>query len=129
MTDSYTLLLLPERYGVVRLEPGTELNTKGGQTTDLLAVIHTPEETTVVCLERIIPKSRLAEKGWRALKIASKLDFSLVGVLASLLNPLAETGVSVYTLSTYSTDFILIKGRQLEKAIQVLRNMGHEIIE
>lgn len=129
MTDSYTLLLLPERYGVVRLEPGTELNTKGGQTTDLLAVIHTPEETTVVCLERIIPKSRLAEKGWRALKIAGKLDFSLVGVLASLLNPLAETGVSVYTLSTYSTDFILIKGRQLEKAIQVLRNMGHEIIE
>jgi len=129
MTKSLTLQLLPERYGVVKLGPGIELSTKGGQETDLLAVIHTLEETTVVCKELFIAKDKTAEKGWRVLKVTGILNFELVGILASLLKPLAEAGISVYTLSTYSTDFILIKGNKLNKAVETLKKAGHEILE
>lgn len=129
MTVSHTLLLLPERYGVVKLAPGIQMDLAGESRTDLLAVIHTPEETTVVCKEHIIPKKEIVEKGWRALKVAGVLEFELVGVLASLLSPLAEAGVSVFTLSTYSTDFILVKGDSLDKAIETLKKAGHRIIE
>ena len=129
MTHSYQLLVLPERYGVVRLDLGTEINTKGGKATELLAVIHTPEETTIVCQEHIISPEKEAEKGWKALKVNGTLEFELIGVLASILTPLAANGISVYTLSTYSTDFILVKENLLSKAVSVLKKAGFEIIE
>jgi uncharacterized protein len=129
MTTSYRLFVLPEKYGVVKLEPGTEINTKGGNSTELLAVIHTPEETTIVCQENIISPGKEVEKGWRALKVGGTLGFELIGVLASIISPLAENGVSVYTLSTYSTDFILVKAHLLSKAIKALKKAGFEIVE
>lgn len=129
MTASYTLMLLPERYAVVKLAPGTVLDTKGGIGTELLAIIHTSEETTVVCKEGIMFNGKAIERNWRVLKIAGSLDFKLVGVLASLLTPLAEAGVSVYTLSTYSTDMILVKGNRLKLAISTLKKAGHQILE
>ena len=129
MTDSLHLFILPERYGVVKLAPGTELNTKGSTITELLAVIHTPEETTVVCQEHIIPEGRIAEKGWKALKVEGTLDFGLVGVMASIINPLANAGISIYALSTYSTDFILIKAKLLPKAKKSLKKAGFVIVE
>jgi uncharacterized protein len=129
MTISYRLFVLPEKYGVVKLDPGTEINTKGGNSTELLAVIHTPEETTVVCQENIISPGKEVEKGWRALKVGGFLEFELIGVLASIIMPLAENGISIYTLSTYSTDFILVKANLLSKAIKALKKAGFEIVE
>jgi hypothetical protein len=129
MTEPFHLFILPERYGVVKLAPGTEINTKGSSLTELLAVIHTPEETTVVCQEHLISEDRIAEKGWKALKIEGTLDFELVGVMASIISPLAEAGISIYALSTYSTDFILIKAKLLSKAKKSLKKAGFVIIE
>jgi len=129
MTASYTLVLLPESYAIMQLAPGTVFDIKGGSETELLAVIHTSEETTVVCKEGLISKEKTVERGWRVLKIAGSLDFKLVGVLASLLIPLAEAGVSVYTLSTYSTDLILVKGDRLKTVIRTLKKAGHQILE
>jgi uncharacterized protein len=129
MTTSFKLCVLPEKYGVVRLDPGIEINTKGGNATELLAVIHTPEETTVVCQENIISPGKAVEKGWRALKVGGTLEFELIGVLVSIITPLAENNISVYTLSTYSTDFILVKANLLSKAIKALKKAGFEIIE
>jgi hypothetical protein len=61
------------------------------------------------------------------LKVEGPLDFSLTGVLASLTAPLAREGISVFALSTYETDYLLVKTEQLEKAIQTLRGEGYEI--
>jgi len=129
MTTSYRLFVLPEKYGVVKLDPGSEINTKGGDSTELLAVIHTPEETTIVCQENIISPGKEAEKGWRALKVGGPLEFELIGVLASIITPLADNGISVYTLSTFSTDIILVKANLLSKAIKALKKAGFEIVE
>jgi hypothetical protein len=67
------------------------------------------------------------EGGWRALRVAGSLDFSLVGVLAGLLDPLARAGVSVFVLSTFDTDYLLVKGHDLEKALAALRRAGHAV--
>lgn len=129
MMESLTLHLLPERYAILQLEPGKSFDPPGQGETSLFAILHTPEETTVVCVERVLPESCLwqVEKGWRALKVAGVLAFELVGILASLLAPLAKAKVSVFTLSTYSTDLILVKETHLEVALKVLKEAGHLI--
>lgn len=130
MTRFQTLKLLPERYAVIKLEPGQPVHRLEGNKTDLFAVIHTSEETTVVCDEYSIPEipHLNVEKGWRALQVAGVLEFELVGILAALLDPLAKAGVSVFTLSTYSTDMILVKGNQLDETMMALKKAGHQIL-
>jgi len=66
-----------------------------------------------------------AEIGWRCLKVLGPLDFSLTGILASLAVPLAEASVSIFAMSTYNTDYILVREGDLEKAKQVLLAIGH----
>jgi hypothetical protein len=67
------------------------------------------------------------EGGWRALKVAGPLDFELVGILASLAVPLARSGVSIFAVSTYNTDYVLVKASLLDRAARTLREHGHEI--
>lgn len=120
------ILLLPETYAVCRLEkkaPIPKWGIKGG----LSSITRTEEELSVVCLEKQIPRVVKKEGGWRVLKVEGPLDFSLTGVLASLAAPLASEGISVFALSTYDTDFLLVKEGKLEKAIQALREEGFEI--
>jgi hypothetical protein len=67
------------------------------------------------------------ERGWRALKVAGPLDFSLTGVLASLACPLAEAGISIFAISTFDTDYLLVRAETLARAIQVLGEFGHTV--
>jgi hypothetical protein len=122
------ILLLPETYAVCRLEkkaPIPKWGIKGG----LSSVTRTEEELSVVCPEGQIPGEVKKEGGWRVLKVEGPLDFSLTGVLASLTAPLASEGISVFALSTYDTDYLLVKEGKLEKAIQALREEGYEVGE
>jgi hypothetical protein len=81
----------------------------------------------VVCPQNQVPPGVLKQDGWRALQVEGPLDFSLTGVLASLTEPLAKEGISVFAISTYDTDFLLVKEEQLEAAIQALREEGFEV--
>lgn len=67
------------------------------------------------------------EDGWQAIKINIQLDFSMVGVIASLCQPLAEKQISVFVISTFNTDYLLIKQKQIGKALSVLRQLGHDL--
>jgi hypothetical protein len=119
------LLLLPDLYAVCRLPAGAPV--PAWAVGDLVSVTRTSEETAVVCLQGAVPDAVHREAGWRCLRVAGKLDFSLVGVLASLLVPLAEPGVSVFALSTFDTDYVLVQEAGLGKALAALRAAGHEI--
>jgi hypothetical protein len=79
----------------------------------------------VVLPEQVVPGHWKAERGWRCLKVLGPLDFDLIGILASLAVPLAEAGVSIFAVSTYSTDYILLREKDLEKAKRVLTRNGH----
>jgi hypothetical protein len=87
----------------------------------------TADELSVVCWADAVPEGVRCEKGWRCLRVAGTLDFSLVGVLASMLAPLAAAGVSVFVLSTFDTDYVLVKEAHLTKAADALRLAGYVI--
>jgi uncharacterized protein len=67
------------------------------------------------------------ERGWRALVVRGPLDFALTGVLASLATPLAEAGVSIFALSTYDTDYVLVREAQLRDAVAALAAAGNDV--
>jgi hypothetical protein len=84
----------------------------------------TDEELSIVCDQSIIPEENGAisiERDWRALKVEGPLDFSLTGILSSLLQPLAEQKISIFAVSTYNTDYILVKEANLICSIEALR--------
>lgn len=109
-----------EKLGICRLESGSPLPDWVGGSKNFYAITGTADETSIVCREDLIPADLLSEKNFRALKVNGPLDFSLTGILASLLNPLAAAGISVFAISTYNTDYILIKEKNLEQAIGLL---------
>jgi hypothetical protein len=122
------LQLLPDTYAVCRLEknaPAPDWGTGGL----FSSITRTEEELSVVCPDAHVPDGVRRQGGWRVLKVEGPLDFSLTGVLASLTAPLAREGISVFALSTYETDYLLVKREQLEKAIQALREEGYEVEE
>ncbi len=121
------LVILPERLAICRLAveaPFPDWARPG----DLLAFIRSRDELTVVCVERPVPPEVIAERGWRALQVQGPLDFALVGVLAAITAPLAKAGVSVFAISTYNTDYILVKEEALERAIQALGQAGFLVL-
>ena len=91
------------------------------------AVVRTPDETSVVCGAAAVPAGVRAERGWRAIRVAGPLDFALTGVLLSLLRPLASAGVAVYALSTFDTDYLLVREAALDDALAALSGAGHRI--
>lgn len=93
----------------------------------LASVTRTGAELSVVCAQEAVPESVQAERGWRAMAVAGPLDFALTGVLASLAEPLAEAGVPIFVVSTFDTDWLLVKDDRLDDALAALRARGHEV--
>ncbi len=122
-----TLKKLDGRMAVCRLDPSSEVP---GWATEaaLFSVMRTPDELSVVCPERNVPLGVKSEAGWRVLALEGPFEFSAVGVLASVASPLAEAGVSIFALSTYDTDYVLVKEEGVDRAVSVLRERGHEVL-
>jgi hypothetical protein len=95
---------------------------------DFLFLAKTDDEISLVCESSAVPKDVLvAEVGWKALKIVGVLDFSMVGVLAKISGVLAVAGISIFAVSTYNTDYVLMKDECFEKGIQVLVDSGYTV--
>ena len=89
----------------------------------------TDEEYSLVCPTANVPEETLArEDGWRGFRIEGVLDFSLIGILARISGLLAESGISIFALSTYNTDYILVKSENYERALQILTAVGYTIL-
>lgn len=117
------LVILPDRLAVCRL-PADAPFPDWARPGDILALVRTGDELSVVCTERFVPPDVRAERGWRALQVQGPLEFAMVGVLASIANPLARAGVSIFVLSTFDTDYILVKEAALERAVEALSQEG-----
>lgn len=88
----------------------------------------TEEENSLVCLTQDVPANTTArEDGWKAFRVQGVLDFSLVGILAELSTLLAKHEIGLFAVSTYNTDYILVKEKNFEKALQVLADAGHTV--
>jgi hypothetical protein len=120
------LVVLEDELAVARLGPRDAMPDWAARGS-LSSVTRTPEELSVVCSAAGIPPDVPAERGWRALRVAGRLDFSLTGVLASIVGPLAAAKVSVFVVSTYDTDYILVREQGLAAAVRCLTAAGHEV--
>jgi hypothetical protein len=117
----------PEKLVVAGLGAGAEVPA-WAESSSVFAVIATAQETTVVCAGRNVPKKVPQAGPFTGFAVEGPLDFALTGVLSGLLEPLAEAGISVFTLSTYSTDWILVPLDRAEDAAEEWRRRGHEVV-
>ena len=100
------------------------------QTADFFFIGKTDEELSVVCLMNDVPERTVDRSdGWRGFRIEGTLDFSLVGVLSKLSAILAENMIGIFAVSTFNTDYILVKNEDYERAMDVLAAEGYEIVE
>jgi len=116
----------PETLAVVRLGPGAEVPA-WAESSSIFSVTATAAETSVVCAARSVPKKSVHQRPFTAFEVEGPLDFALTGVLAELLAPLAAAEISVFTLSTYDTDWILVPGDDADRAEEEWRRSGHEV--
>jgi hypothetical protein len=121
-----TLSLLEGRFAVCRLAPDQE--TPGWAAGRFTSVTRTRNELSVVCEEDAVPDGIRCEGGWRILEVEGPLDFGLTGILASVAAPLAEAGVSIFALSTFDTDYVMVKADSLDNAVAALTAAGHRIL-
>lgn len=121
-----SLQLLPGELAVVRLAPGSPV-PDWGRTGALACAVWTAEETSIVCAAAAVPEAERAERGFRAFGLRGPIPFTTTGVLASLTEPLARAGISLFTLSTYDTDYILVKEAVRTAAEDVLAAAGHTL--
>ena len=124
---TYTLSVHPELLAICRL-PAESKCPEWAKSGGFWAVVHTDDELSVVCKDKVVPQEITAERNWRALKVQGKLDFSLVGVLAEFSSVLAEAGISIFVISTYDTDYLLIKESKLADAFSALQKAGHGVV-
>ena len=122
------MALLDGRYGICRVEGavGTGADIPDWVDGPFWSATCTQEELSVVCLQELIPDHVLHEGDWRVLKVLGPLSFSLTGILAAISGVLAEAGVSIFSVSTYNTDYILVKHDRLEDALEALTGRGVE---
>jgi hypothetical protein len=125
--STFTLQEFPEKLAVVRLPAGSEIPT-WAESSSLFSITATATETSLVCAGRNVPTKQVAQKGLTAFAVQGPLDFELVGVLAGLLVPLAEEEISVFTISTYDTDWILVPLKDAERAAEAWRRRGHTVV-
>ena len=120
------LTVLPDSLAVCRLSPAADV-PNWAMIGEFVSITHTAAELSIVCAEENVPPDVKADREWRALKVEGPLDLALTGVLASLANPLAEAQINVFAVSTFDTDYLLVKGYNLTRACNVLRQAGNAV--
>ncbi|MBW3562612.1 MAG: ACT domain-containing protein [Actinobacteria bacterium] len=118
----------PTALAVCRLDASAPVPAWVTDTADpMISVTRTPDELSIVVPEAAVPGSVRAESGWRALSVKGPLDLSMTGVLASLSVPLADAGIPIFVVSTYDTDWLLVKEDDLDGAIETLLDADLEV--
>jgi uncharacterized protein len=126
---SLVLELIPGRFAVARLEPQAEVPGWASRRRRLSAVVRTLDELSVLTEEDDVPADVRAERGYRALRVRGPLPFHLVGILASIAAPLAAARVSIFSVSSYDTDYVLVKQDDLPSARAALTGAGHTVVD
>ena len=120
------LQMLPQAFTVCQISDVTTVDFSR----EFVFVAKTNEEVSLVCETESVPQNTLArEDGWRALRVSGVLEFSLVGILASLSGVLAQAGISIFAISTYNTDYLLVKEDAFARACSALADGGYTFLE
>jgi hypothetical protein len=122
-----SLKILPERMAVCRFDPAAALPDWIAEV-GFYSITRTEEELTIVCPETHLTPGIGSEAGWRCFQVRGLQDFSEIGIIFSLTRPLAANGIPVFVISTFNTDYLMVKDNDLAKAVDALSAEGHVII-
>ncbi|HEV7908457.1 MAG TPA: ACT domain-containing protein [Pseudonocardiaceae bacterium] len=117
----------PGEYTVARLDAGAAVPAGFLDQPGLVSVTRTSVELSIVCPSEGAPQVEASQAGWRLLTVRGPLEFTLTGIMAALSGELAAAGVSLFAMSTYDTDHLLVKAFDLDRAVLALRTAGHEV--
>lgn len=130
-----TMKLLTEKYSVCRLDKNN-LIPSWATNGEFFSITKTEDELSIVCSQENLPHNMQyeliniqCEKDWRILKVEGPLDFSLVGILSSISGLMAQEQISIFALSTYDTDYILVKDNDIDAAINTLIKNNYDVIK
>jgi uncharacterized protein len=118
--------LLPDLLAIVRLAPGEAIPAWAASRT-FSSVTRTEEELSIVTPASNVPAGLSQQTQWRALKVHGPFDLAEIGVLSAISVPLADAGISIFVISTFDTDYLLVADKQLRAAILALENAGHAV--
>jgi uncharacterized protein len=119
------LSVLPGTFAVCRFSPKQEVPRWVWTDKTLLSITYTKDELSIVCSSALVPTGVQCEKEWVVMKVQGPLDFSLTGILAALATPLAEGGIAIFAISTFDTDYLLVKEQDALRAKELLVSNGH----
>src|SRR5687767_6682629 len=113
-----TFTLLPDRYAIVRLDAADA--APAWPRGDFVSITRTAEELSIVCREDAVPGTVRADRGWRCLALQGPFALDATGVASEFTRVLAAAGVSVFVVSTFDTDYVLVPDRAIERAVSAL---------
>lgn len=123
---SLKLTLLSGRFAICKFTPDSSL-PDWVMNSPVFSISRTFDELSIMCEEQYIPVEIERESGWRAFKFEGPFDFQQVGILNAVTAPLAQAKIGIFAISTYDTDYVLIKELHLNKTISALSDYGHKI--
>lgn len=121
------LQTLPGSYAIVKLAPLSAVPT-WHQGSEFYSVSKTPDELSIVCEARLVPPELCPSARWSAFRVAGTLDFALTGILASIANPLGAARISLFAVSTFDTDYVLVGEQQYGAARAALEGAGFSFL-
>ena len=124
---SHRFTVLEGSWAVARLSPLAPLPAWAFSTAAFTTVTRSDDELSIVCPEKCVPAGTQVEAGWSVIKLLGPFPPTASGVLASFLFPLAAVGISIFAVSTFETNFILVRPTDLPKACDVLVRSGHKL--
>ena len=126
-THSLRVHVLAGRYALCRLEAHAEI-PKWARGPSFISITRTPDELSIVCEEANVPRGQRTESGYALLMVEGPLAPEMVGVMLSLIAPLAQVGVSIFAISTFDTDYVLVRSSHLDRAVEAIRGAGHMVV-
>jgi hypothetical protein len=121
------IVTLPARLAVCRLPPDSPIPPWADAGGEFVATTRTPDELSIVCGIDVVPDGIPSEGPWRAFKVQGPLVMTLLGVVAAIADPLRDAGISIFAISTYDTDYVLVHEPDVEAATRALRRAGHDL--
>lgn len=119
--------VLPGRYAICSFPPDATL-PDWVDSSSFFSVTKTHKEITVVCEENQVPGEYKKSENWKCIKVEGSFDFDTVGILAGISGPLAQSKISLYVISTFETDYVLIHAKNINRAVSCLEKSGHSFI-
>jgi hypothetical protein len=128
MSQSQILEILPASFAICRFPSDAPLPV-WWETLPFCSISRTDDELSIICVEQAVPVEVACSRGWMAFKVRGPFALDAIGVLSALTRPLADNYISMMAVSTYETDYILVKRESLDAAIAAFEADGHAVIE